>query len=153
MNTPGQVFSRSQLLTRAFDGAASEEPSTCTCTICVANSAAGGSGLSTAVAIGSGCNDGVGRSRGGAPEGRIVALQTSLALAVMLVLVGAIVSTVYIRSQNAQIAAELEMVAMAADDANDPPPGMALVLRTDDGKISVSEGGRPGMSLLSGPAG
>lgn len=86
-------------------------------------------------------------------EGRIVALQTSLALAVMLVLVGAIVSTVYIRSQNAQIAAELEMVAMAADDANDPPPGMALVLRTDDGKISVSEGGGPGMSLLSGPAG
>ena len=39
-------------------------------------------------------------------EGRIVALQTSLALAVMLVLVGAIVGTVYIRSQNAQIAAE-----------------------------------------------
>ena len=85
--------------------------------------------------------------------GRVVALQTSLALAVILALVGAIVSTVYIRAQNSQISAELQMVAMAADDANDPPPGMALVLRADDGKISVSDDGGPGIPLLSGPAG
>lgn len=86
-------------------------------------------------------------------EGRIVALQTSLALAVMLALVGAVVSAVYIRAQNTQIAAELQLVAMAADDANDPPPGMALVLRADGGKISVSVGGEPGIALLSRPAG
>ena len=85
--------------------------------------------------------------------GRMVALQTSLALAAVLVLVGAVVTAVYIRAQNTQIAAELNAVTMSADDAGDPPPGTELALRDRDGEVSVSDGGRPGVPLLSGPPG
>lgn len=85
--------------------------------------------------------------------GRIVAVQASAALAVVLVLVGAVVAGAYLRSQTRQIDAELTTVAMNADDVDDPPPGVELALRGDDGAVSASDGGSPGIALLDGPAG
>lgn len=85
--------------------------------------------------------------------GRMVALQTALALAAMLVVVGAVVTAVYLRTQNTQITSELTTVAENADDADDPPPGTELALRDNEGRISTSDGGQPGVALLSGPAG
>ncbi|RDH80239.1 sensor histidine kinase [Mycolicibacterium moriokaense] len=80
-------------------------------------------------------------------------MQASLALAAVLLVVGAVVFTVDVRVQNRQINAQLETVAATADDVNDPPPGMELVLRDNDGKVSTSDGGSPGVELLSGPTG
>jgi len=85
--------------------------------------------------------------------GRVVAVQVSLALALVMLVVGGVVFAVYARAQNRQIDTELRTVAMAADDANDPPPDMELALRTVDGHTAVSDGGQPGVALLSGAAG
>ncbi|WP_431239772.1 hypothetical protein ACQ86B_09380 [Mycolicibacterium aichiense] len=85
--------------------------------------------------------------------GRIAAIQASVALALVLLVVGGVVFTVYVRAQNRQIDAELRTLAMSADDAGDPPPDMELALRENNGEVSVSDGGQPGVALLSGPAG
>jgi signal transduction histidine kinase len=85
--------------------------------------------------------------------GRIAAIQASAALAVVLLVVGGVVFTVYVRAQNRQIDAELQTLAMSADDANDPPPDMELAMRDINGSVSTSDGGQPGVALLSGPAG
>ncbi len=85
--------------------------------------------------------------------GRIAAVQASVALAVVLLIVGGVVFTVYVRAQHRQIDAELRTLAATADDANDPPPDMELALRTNNGEISTSDGGQPGVALLSGPPG
>ena len=60
--------------------------------------------------------------------GRVVAVQASLALALVMLVVGGVVFAVYARAQNRQIDAELQTVATAADDANDPPPDMTSTL-------------------------
>ena len=67
--------------------------------------------------------------------GRIAAIQASAALAAVLILVGALVAFGYLRSQNRQMTDQLTTVAMSADDADDPPPGMELALRNHDGKM------------------
>ena len=85
--------------------------------------------------------------------GRIVAIQTSVALAAVLLLVGVVIAGLYVRAQDQQITEKLNSVAMSADDVDDPPPGMELVLRDNDGRIEVSDGGKAGAPLLSGPAG
>lgn len=85
--------------------------------------------------------------------GRIVAIQTSLALAAVLLLVGLVVAAVFVRAQSNQITAQLSQVSMTADDTGDPPPGMELVLRDNDGSIATSDGGKAGIALLSGPTG
>ena len=85
--------------------------------------------------------------------GRIVAIQTSLALAAVLLLVGLVVAAVFVRAQGNQITAQLSQVSMTADDTSDPPPGMELVLRDNDGSIAASDGGKAGLALLSGPPG
>ncbi len=85
--------------------------------------------------------------------GRIAAIQASAALAAVLILVGALVAFGYLRSQNRQMTDQLTTVAMSADDADDPPPGMELALRNHDGKMMVSDGGKPGIPLLNGPTG
>ena len=85
--------------------------------------------------------------------GRIAAAQASLALAAVLLVVGAVVYFVDIRVQEQQIRSELSSVALAADDANDPPPGMILVLRDLAGKVEVSADGVPTAELLARPAG
>ena len=85
--------------------------------------------------------------------GRIAAVQASVALALVLLVVGAVVFAVYLRAQNRQIGAELRTLAMTADDANDPPPDMELALRENNGHISTSDGGAPGVPLLTGATG
>lgn len=85
--------------------------------------------------------------------GRIAALQASLALAAVLLVVGSVVFVVYVRMQNKQISDQLQAVAATADDVSDPPPGMELVLRDNNGTVSVSDGGQPGVGLLAGPTG
>jgi signal transduction histidine kinase len=85
--------------------------------------------------------------------GRVAAIQASAALALVLLLVGGVVFAVYVRTQRRQIDAELSSVAMIADDTNDPPPDMELAMRELDGEISVSDGGQPGVPLLTGPPG
>ena len=85
--------------------------------------------------------------------GRLVAIQTSLALAAVLLLVGVVVAAVFVRAQNAQIATELESVAATADDTGDAPPGMELVLRDEEGHVSTSAGGKVGVPLLDGENG
>jgi signal transduction histidine kinase len=85
--------------------------------------------------------------------GRIVAIQTSLALAAVLLLVGLVIATVFVRAQNNQVTAELNEVAMTADDVGDPPPGVELVLRDNDDSVATSDGGEAGVPLLSGPEG
>lgn len=85
--------------------------------------------------------------------GRIVAIQTSAALAAVLLLVGLVVATAYVHTQSSEIAGELTRVATSADDASDPPPGMELAFRDADGTVSTSDGGKAGVPLLSGPAG
>lgn len=85
--------------------------------------------------------------------GRIAAVQASVALAAVLILVGTLVAVGFVRSQNRQMTDELTVVAMSADDADDPPPGMELALRGPDGQPMVSDGGKPGVPLLDGPPG
>ncbi|MEI7913745.1 MAG: HAMP domain-containing sensor histidine kinase [Mycobacteriaceae bacterium] len=85
--------------------------------------------------------------------GRIAALQTSVALAGVLLLVGAVVTVGYLRSQNRQMTEQLTTVAMSADDADDPPPGMELALRSTNGTLMVSDGAKPAVPLLNGPVG
>lgn len=85
--------------------------------------------------------------------GRVVAVQISLALTAVLVLVGGLVVAVYARAQNDEITAELTTVARTADDAIDPPPGMELAISDAAGEVYTSDGGAPGVPLLAGPAG
>lgn len=85
--------------------------------------------------------------------GRLVALQTSAALAAVLILVGLVLATAYVHSQNRQIDDQLTTLAMTADDASDPPPGMELAFRDSGGAVSTSDGGKVGIPLLDGPAG
>jgi hypothetical protein len=56
-------------------------------------------------------------------------------LAAVLLVVGAVVYLVDIRVQEQQIRSQLSSVALAADDATVPPPGMILVLGDLAGKV------------------
>jgi signal transduction histidine kinase len=85
--------------------------------------------------------------------GRIVAIQASLALAGMLLLVGAVVAIAFSREQSHQITEQLTTVAMSADDVDDPPPGMELAMRSAGGSVMASDGGKVALPLLSGPTG
>ncbi len=84
---------------------------------------------------------------------RTAATQVSLALAAVLLVVGSVLFVVDVRVQNRQINSQLQAVAATADDVNDPPPGMELVLRDTHGRVAVSDDGQPGVALLSGPTG
>lgn len=85
--------------------------------------------------------------------GRIAAVQASLALAAVLLVVGAVVFLVDVHVQNQQIADQLTSVASTADDATDPPPGMQLVLRDLEGKVQTSAADLPTADLLAHPVG
>ena len=85
--------------------------------------------------------------------GRIAALQASLALAVVLLVVGAVIFVVDLQVQKQQIAGQLTSVAATVDDATDPPPGMQLIVRDLAGKVTASADGLPATELLGRPAG
>jgi signal transduction histidine kinase len=81
--------------------------------------------------------------------GRVAALQASLALTLVLLIVGAAVFFVDARVQSQQITSQLSNVAATADDATDPPTGMMLVLRDRTGKEEASSDGLPVAELLA----
>jgi signal transduction histidine kinase len=85
--------------------------------------------------------------------GRIAALQASLALTAVLLLVGAVIFVVDAQVQKRQIADQLTSVVGTADDVTDPPPGIQLVLRDLAGTTSASVDGLPTAELLGRPAG
>ncbi|MBJ7338166.1 HAMP domain-containing sensor histidine kinase [Mycolicibacterium sp.] len=85
--------------------------------------------------------------------GRIAAIQASLALAAVLLVVGAVIFLVDVRVQNQHIAGQLTSVAAMADDATDPPPGMQIVVRDLEGKVQASTLGLPTAELLARPPG
>lgn len=81
--------------------------------------------------------------------GRVAATQASLALASVLLVVGAVVFLVDGKVQNQRITDQLTLVASTADDATDPPPGMQLVLRDVTGNVRASADGLPTADLLA----
>jgi signal transduction histidine kinase len=85
--------------------------------------------------------------------GRIAAVQASLALAAVLLVVGGVVYAVDVHVQNQQITSLLTSVVATADDANDPPPGMVLGLRAPSGKLALGDHPAETAKLLAGPAG
>lgn len=85
--------------------------------------------------------------------GRIAAMQASLALAAVLLVVGAVIFLVDVNVQNQQITDRLTSVAATADDAIDPPPGTQLVLRDLAGNVAVSASNLPASDLLKRPVG
>jgi len=85
--------------------------------------------------------------------GRIAAVQASLALAAVLLVVGAVVYFVDVRVQEQQIRSQLLSVAQTADDTTDPPPGMILVMRDMAGRVAASAEGVPTTDLLARPPG
>lgn len=80
--------------------------------------------------------------------GRIAAAQASLALAAVLLVIGAVIFLVDVNVQNQQIADQLTSVASTADDATDPPPGMELLVRDLAGKVQQSARDLPAADLL-----
>ena len=85
--------------------------------------------------------------------GRVAAIQAAFALALVLLVVGAVVFVVDVQVQNQQITAQLNSVASTADDTTDPPPGTILVLRDPAGKVQASDEGVPTAELLARPTG
>ncbi len=85
--------------------------------------------------------------------GRTAALQSSAALALLLLSVGLVFALVDVRERTNAVTDQLTHVAETADDAHDPPPGMELALRDNDGRVSTSLRGEAGLPLLAGPAG
>ena len=85
--------------------------------------------------------------------GRVAALQASLALTLVLLIVAAAVFFVDAHVQAQQITSQLNSVASTADDANDPPPGTMLVLRDRTGKVEASSDDLPVAELLARPTG
>jgi signal transduction histidine kinase len=85
--------------------------------------------------------------------GRIAAIQASVALGAVLLVVGAVIFFVDLRVQGQQILHQLTAVAATADDANDPPPGMQLILRDHLGRVQASADDLPVADLLARPEG
>ncbi len=86
--------------------------------------------------------------------GRVAALQASVALAVVLFVVGLVVFVVDTRAQSRQIDATLRSVVETTEDVDDPPPGTTLALRTPAGTTEVSAGAPPqAAALLNEPSG
>ena len=85
--------------------------------------------------------------------GRVAAVQASVALAAVLLIVGAVVYGVDVHVQHQQIASQLTSVASTADDVTDPPPGMVLLMRDSAGDIAAGVSDSGAEHLLDAPPG
>jgi len=86
--------------------------------------------------------------------GRVVAVQSAVALGLLLFVVGLAVYLVDTHVQQQQIATQLTVAAANTDDVSDPPPGMALALRGPSGPVAISANApQPIASLITGPTG
>ncbi|MFE9325018.1 sensor histidine kinase [Nocardia sp. NPDC052278] len=70
---------------------------------------------------------------------RRAAVQTALALGVVLALVGVVLYIVEVNIQQDQIDTQLAQVVAHVDDVDDPPPGMAIAIRDRKGAVMVSD--------------
>jgi signal transduction histidine kinase len=85
---------------------------------------------------------------------RAAAMQSALALAAVLLLVGAVLYGADAHIQGRQIDDQLSQAAANVDDANDPAPGMAIAIDEQDGRISVSpHAPAPTATVVTGPTG
>ncbi|MET9492391.1 HAMP domain-containing sensor histidine kinase [Nocardia sp. NPDC006630] len=85
---------------------------------------------------------------------RMAAVQTTLALGAVLLLVGVVFYVVDSHIQSRQIDALLSEVAAQVDDVDDPPPGMSLAIARPDGSILLSaHAPAPMTALVTGPTG
>ncbi|MFJ4654526.1 sensor histidine kinase [Nocardia sp. NPDC088792] len=84
---------------------------------------------------------------------RTAAIQSALALAAMLVMVGAVLYVVDSHIQRHQIDDQLSQVVATVNDIDDPPPGMAIGI-AEHGRIAVSaHAPAPTATLVTGPTG
>ncbi|WP_405136386.1 sensor histidine kinase [Nocardia sp. NBC_01388] len=85
---------------------------------------------------------------------RATAAQAALTLAAALVLVGVVLYIADASIQSRQIDDQLSQVAATVDDANDPPPGMAIAISANNGRISLSPNApAPTATAVTGPTG
>lgn len=85
---------------------------------------------------------------------RTATWQAASALAVVLIVIGAVAYFVDVRAQDREISGQLSSVVTTVDDVEDPPPGMALAIRDRRGLISVSRHApAPTRALLDGADG
>jgi len=90
--------------------------------------------------------------------GRLAALQSALALGVVLLLVGTVAYVLDVHAQAQEISGQLSAVVASTDDVTDAPPGMALAIREPSGAVAVSDrapaatagllNGQPGFSSV-----
>jgi len=86
--------------------------------------------------------------------GRIAALQSALALGVVLLLVGTVAYLLDVHAQAQEISGQLSAVIASTDDVTDAPPGMALAIREPSGAVAVSDRAPAAtVRLLSGQPG
>ncbi len=86
--------------------------------------------------------------------GRIAALQSALALGVVLLLVGTVAYFLDVHAQAQEISGQLSAVVASTDDVTDAPPGMALAIREPSGAVAVSNRAPAATArLLSGQPG
>ena len=86
--------------------------------------------------------------------GRIAALQSALALGVVLLLVGTVAYFLDVHAQAQEISGQLSAVVASTDDVTDAPPGMALAIREPSGAVTVSDRAPAATAtLLSGQPG
>jgi signal transduction histidine kinase len=69
---------------------------------------------------------------------RAAAWQCALALGMVLLLVGVVLYGLNAHIQDREIDAQLTQVAARVDDVDDPPPGMLIAIRDQNGTIPVS---------------
>jgi two-component system OmpR family sensor kinase len=86
--------------------------------------------------------------------GRVAALQSALALGVVLLLVGTVAYFLDVHAQAQEISGQLSAVIASTDDVTDAPPGMALAIREPSGAVAVSDRAPAATArLLSGQPG
>lgn len=83
---------------------------------------------------------------------RLAALQVSLALTVVLLVVGTVVYLVDARLQDQQITARLQSIAHSLDDVDDPPADTVVGMYASDG-VEASAHRAEVARLLAGPSG
>ncbi|MCX4092483.1 sensor histidine kinase [Nocardia sp. alder85J] len=85
---------------------------------------------------------------------RGAAVRAALVLAAVLLVAGAVLLVVETRTGNQQMDTQLAQVAAQVDDADDPPPGMAIGIVRVGRDSSVSDNApAPTATLLAGPVG
>lgn len=79
----------------------------------------------------------------------VIAVQTAVAVAVVVTGVAVLVLVLTVREQHADAERIVRAAATSAQDVLDPPPGVILLIRGTDGRVSVSPGASQGIQSLN----